>query len=111
MVPPGATHITAVESGTISSELGSIGKLKVVTFDNPQMVIPVGGNLYDAKGSPEKPVDKPRVAQGMIENSNVQPIIEMNKMIEILRMYQSAQNMLMADHERMRGTIQKLTKV
>jgi hypothetical protein len=35
----------------------------------------------------------------------------MNKMIEILRMYQAAQNMVVTDHERIRSTIQRLTRV
>lgn len=110
-VPPGAAQITVVEDGTISSEKGSVGKLKLVTFRNPQAVVPVGNNLYEAPAIQETPVDKPHVAQGMIENSNVQPILEMNKMIEILRRYQSAQNILMTDHERIRGAIQRLSKV
>lgn len=110
-VPAGAAQITVAENGDISSEKGSIGKLKLVMFNNAQNIVPIGDNLYDAAGAQENPVEKPRIAQGMLENSNVQPILEMNKMIELLRKYQSAQNMLMTDHERIRGAIQRLTRV
>jgi flagellar basal-body rod protein FlgF len=110
-VPTGATQITVTENGDIGSEQGSVGKMKIATFGNLQSLIPAGDNLYDAQGALERPVEKLQVVQGMIETSNVQSILEMNKMIEILRMYQSAQNMLMQDHERLRSVIQRLTRV
>ena len=110
-VQPSATQITVTEAGTVSSEKGLVGKLKLARFDNPQTVIPIGDNLYYAQDAQEKPVDKPQVMQGMLENSNVQPVLELNKMIEILRMYQAAQNMLVTDHERIRSMVQRLTKV
>jgi len=109
-IQPGASQITIAENGTVSTELGTLSKLKVVTFGNPQNFKPDGNNLFDAKNAQEKPVERPQVVQGMLERSNVQPILEMNKMIEILRLYQASQNMLMQDHDRIRGVIQKLTK-
>jgi flagellar basal-body rod protein FlgF len=110
-VQPGAANITISEGGTVSSEKGSIGKLKLVTFEDEKGIKAMGDNLYSAGSTQEVPVEKPQVVQGMLENSNVQPVVEMNKMIELLRMYQSTQNMLITDHELMRGMIQKLTKV
>lgn len=110
-VPPGASAITVAENGTIGSEKGSIGKLKVVDFEDPQKVAPAGQNLFTAEGAEEIPAKDPRVVQGMLENSNVQPIFEMNRMIEVIRLYQSTQNIISTDHEMIRGMIQKLTKV
>jgi flagellar basal-body rod protein FlgF len=108
---PGASNVTISEDGTVSSELGGVGKLKVVNFENENKLKPAGDNMYSAEGATEVPVEKPKVTQGMLESSNVQPIVEMNKMIELLRMYQSTQSMLMTDHDLARGMIQKLTKV
>jgi len=110
-IQPGATQITASDGGTLVSEKGNIGKLKVVTFNNPQKLTPVGDNLLYAGNAAEIPVAKVQVAQGMLENSNVQPILEMNKMIEILRMYQNTQNMLNNDDDMTKSMIQKLTSV
>jgi flagellar basal-body rod protein FlgF len=111
VVQPGASAITVAENGTVSSEKGNIGKLKLVKFENPQSVVPAGDNLFDADSAGELPAEDLKVAQGMLENSNVQPVFEMNKMIEIIRMYQSTQNIVTTDHEMIRGMIQKLTKV
>jgi len=109
-VPAGAAHITMTDSGDLSSEKGSIGKLKVVTFSNLQDLSPIGDNLYYAGNAKEVSVARPQLAQGMLEGSNVQPILEMNKMTELLRMYQSTQNILNNDHDMIRGMIQKLTR-
>jgi flagellar basal-body rod protein FlgF len=111
IMQPGASAITVAEDGTVSSEKGNVGKLKLVKFDAPQSVTPAGDNLFDADNSLEVPAEGLKIAQGMLENSNVQPVFEMNRMIEIIRMYQSTQNIVSTDHEMIRGMIQKLTKV
>lgn len=110
-VPTNAMHITMTENGTLNSERGSIGKLKLVTFADPQTLVPIGDNLLTANNAAEMPVDKPHIVQGMLETSNVQPILEMNKMIEILRMYQATQNVMNNDHDMTRSMIQKLTRI
>lgn len=110
-IPEEATKISITADGTISTEAGVITTLKRVNFEDHQALLEVGSNLYDAQGQAELPADNAVVVQGMLEGSNVQPIVEMNRMIEILRAYQSAQRMMQTDHERIRNTIQKLTKV
>lgn len=106
----GATRLTIMQNGEVSSEKGTIGKLKVVSFDDAQQLLPIGGGLYEATGAAEQPVARPHVIQGALEGSNVQPIVEMNRMIEVMRLYQSAQNMIMNDHDMQRSMIQKLTQ-
>jgi flagellar basal-body rod protein FlgF len=109
-IPADAGQITVTPKGDVATEQGLLGRLKVVTFEDPQGLKPVGDNLYDAGDMAEKPVEDPRVQQGMIEGSNVNPIVEMNRMVEVLRMYQATQRMLLADHDRIRTAIQKLAK-
>ncbi|MBI3441935.1 MAG: flagellar basal-body rod protein FlgF [Proteobacteria bacterium] len=109
-IQSGAAQIKVLEDGTVTTEKGSVGKLKVVSFASPQSVVAVGKNLFAAT-MPAVPVAKPKVEQSMLENSNVQPILEMNRMIEILRMYQSTQNIQNNDHDLARSMIQHLTRV
>lgn len=111
VIPPDATQITLGADGSLSSENGTIGKVQIVDFESPQLMRKVGDNLYDAGELQKKNIENLRVVQGAIEGSNVNPITEMNKMVEVLRMYQATQKMLLADHERIRSAIQKLTKV
>ncbi len=111
VVQEGATKVTITRDGTVSTELGEIGKLKVVTYEDQQKLIETGENLYDATGLREETVENLHVVQGSVEGSNVNAVVEMNKMMEILLQYQSTQKMLLGDHERIRTAIQKLTRV
>lgn len=110
IVPAGSGEINISAAGTISTKTGTIGKLKVVSFEDSSKIEPFGDNLFSAPEGQEQPAADVQIVQGALENSNVQPVLEMNKMIEILRMYQSMQNMLNTDHELSRSMIQKLTK-
>lgn len=111
VIQEGASKITVTRDGTVTTDLGEVGRIKVSAFDRPQEMTEIGDNLYDASKLAEKPADGAQVIQGSIEGANVNPVVEMNKMIEILRSYQATQRMLMNDHERIRGAIQKLTRV
>ncbi|MBW7910812.1 MAG: flagellar basal-body rod protein FlgF [Alphaproteobacteria bacterium] len=106
-----ATQIRITEDGEITSEFGTIGRIKVANVENEQAMTRTGENLFSADDQQEQPVENVRIVQGFTENANVNPVIEMNRMIEILRTYQSAQRMLQNDHERIRNAIQKLTQV
>lgn len=112
VIPEGETQVVVSKEGTISTENGEIGKIRVVSFNDPQSLTEVGGGLYEAGGG-ETPANaqEVKVHQGMLESSNVQPIVEMNRMIEILRTYQNVQKVLQADHDRQRSMISKLTQV
>ena len=48
------------------------------------------------------------MVQGALESSNIEPIVEMTTMIELVRQYQSTQNLLDGEHERLRSAIQRL---
>jgi len=110
VVPADAAQIRISDDGTISSEQGDIGRLKIVNFDNPQALKKLGDNLYDAEGAPANLVVNRKVTQGQLEGSNVNPVVEMNRMIQLMRMFQSAQKVLQNDHDRQLGAIQKLTR-
>lgn len=110
-IPPEAAQVHLTAGGVVTTEEGDVGRIRVVRFDNEQALKKTGENLYDAATENPQTVDSPRLAQGALEGSNVNPVVEMNKMIEVLRMYQATQRMLQNDHERIRGTIQKLTRV
>ncbi len=104
---PEDANITISGDGTVSTENGQLGKLRVVTFDNPQDMQNLGGSLYTTE---QPPVDKldAQVAQGMLEKSNIQAIVEMTRMIEVNREYQRAQDILKREDERVRGMVREM---
>lgn len=83
---PEETNIAIASDGTISSNLGEKGKLRVVSFEDERVLLKEGSNLYSAP-APGVDVATPRVAQGFIENSNVNAVSEMARMIEVSRSY------------------------
>lgn len=106
-IPDGAREVKIAEDGTVSTEDGSIGRIQVMEFANAQTLVLEGNGLYNAP-VPGTPGANTKVRQGMIERSNVQAVVEMTRMIEILRDYQSVQRMIQSEHELERSTIQRL---
>lgn len=108
ILAPEDKEITISRDGTIATNNGTLGKLKVVRFDNPQVLKRVAGGLLSAEGVQPTDVPSPNVAQGMLEGANVQPIFEMAKMIDIHRTYESVRNFIEREDERMRTMIREM---
>ena len=88
---------------------GELAQLMVVEFENPQVLVPQGNGLYKTE-TPGTPSENTRVLQGMIEGSNVNAVLEMTRMIDVSRAYQSTQRMMQSEHDRQRSMIQTLSR-
>lgn len=110
IIPAGSREISIAKDGTVSTEQGQLGRLKVVRFDNPQDLSPVGNSMFEASGE-GIPDPATTVQQGMIEGSNVNSVKEMTDMIEVLRNYQSVARMLQNTHDSEINMISKLSKI
>ena len=104
---PEDTEITIARDGTISTNNGELGKIKLVTFDNLQQLKRFAGGLFSSKEKP-KEVENPDIAQGTLEGANVKPIFEMAKMIELSRKYDNIRNFIDHEDERMRNMIKEM---
>lgn len=110
VIPENASQITVSATGDISTDVGGVvGRLRVVQFDSEQQLEMLGGGLYATDQTP-RDVEQRRIAQGFVEGSNVQPVVEMTRMIDVLRQYQSTQRMLDSEHERQRTAIRQLPR-
>jgi len=108
-VPAQSSEIKIDNNGAISNEDGVFGQLMIVEFDDLQKLDPLGANMYRTDLAP-KPATNTRVQQGMLEGSNVQPVVEMTRMIDTLRSFQNVQQILQTEHERLRTLIQRMTR-
>lgn len=117
-VPEGAVDLKIAPTGTIEAKLPGqggqaifqqVGQLQVVTFENQQEMSHVEQGMYTAAGEEIIPEDS-SIAQGMVEESNVQPLMEMTRMIELQRTYSRGQDLMEQEHERIRKAIQTLAK-
>ena len=108
VIPEGSTEIKIDEKGFISNQDGQLGQIMIVEFENLQELEPIGNGLYKTDAATTPPTET-KMKQGQLENSNVKPIIEMTRMIETLRTFQSVQKVLETENDRLRSAIQKLT--
>ena len=106
---PTDTKIQVSRDGTMSSENGQLGKLQIVKFANPQQLQRTSGALFTSQSTPTA-VNQPDVIQGALEGSNVQPIVEIAKMIKLHRNYESAKAFIEREDERQRQMIRDLSQ-
>ncbi|MCX7685980.1 MAG: flagellar basal-body rod protein FlgF [Acetobacteraceae bacterium] len=110
-IAPGDTDLTIGADGTLTGRNGEIGRLRVVRFEDPQALLAEGDRLFAAPpGADPRPLDRPRLVQGALEASNVNPVLEMVRMTEDLRQFQFAVRMAEAENERIGGTVDRLLR-
>jgi flagellar basal-body rod protein FlgF len=103
---PNENGVQVADDGTISSDQGIKGKLRIVEFPDPQNVERFGENLW--QGGTPQPATSTTIQQGSIEKSNVSGVSQMSQMLEIQRAYESVANLLQRHDEQRRSAIQKL---
>ena len=69
----------------------------------------VGGDKLTS-GSTTTPATNPGLVQGSVEDSNVQPMLEMVRMMNDLREFQYVTQMVEAEDQRQQSAIDKLTQ-
>ncbi len=110
VLAPTETEITISRDGTVTTENGQIGRLRLVGFADQRALKKVTEGLYDAGEQTPTPLSAPHVTQGMLEGSNVNPISEITRMISVQRAYESAQKMIETEHDRQRQAIDAFAK-
>jgi flagellar basal-body rod protein FlgF len=75
--------------GTVRVEGVEAGQIGLKKFADPSALEKIGDNLYAAAG--QQPLDSDsRIVQFALEGSNVRPVVELTRLIEISRAYESA---------------------
>ena len=110
-IPETVSNISIGSDGTISGDQGQLGRLQISEFAAPQMLTPIANGYYKAEGTTATPAAETTVIQGALENSNVQPVVEMTQMMDITRQYQVVQNIISGEHDRIRNAIKTLGRV
>ncbi len=112
-IAPGETEITITESGEIFTENGSIGRMKLASFDAPQELQKVGNSLFSNDGTAGASfnADNSVVKQYSIEKSNVNSINEMTKLINLQRSYDYVQQMIDEEHQRLSNIIDTFSQL
>jgi flagellar basal-body rod protein FlgF len=75
--------------GTVRSEEGEAGKLKIVRFIDPRQAVKEGANLFIMDPANVQAADNARIVQGSLEQSNMSPIDGMISLITVHRLFES----------------------
>ena len=108
LVPQGTSTITITRDGTVSADSTPIGQIQLSAFEAPQALKKEGNDLYDAGDQQPVPPADAEVLQGMIEGSNVEGVVEMTRMIDVVRSYQSANRLIENEHRRILDSIEAI---
>ena len=104
---PADTTISIAGDGSVSSQNGQLGKIGVVQPTDPQRLTAEGGTLLRAD-TPTTAVATPGIVQGAVEGSNVQPVLELTRMMDGLRQFQFVSELVQAEGDRQQSAIDKL---
>jgi len=90
-----------------------VDKLAVVTLASMDRLVKEGGSLFVHNGAPtdETAAQKIRVGQGQLEAANIDNVMEMTKMIDTQRKYESYTKMLQALDETDSKSVNELGKL
>lgn len=107
IVPPEAADIGLAPDGTLSADGLPLGQIGLVTPVDPVSLQRAQGTLFRTDDGVE-PAENARILQGHLEQSNVEPVAEIARMIEVQRAYELGQQFLEREDERIRNVIQTL---
>ncbi len=98
--------------GTISQGAQTSGKIGVVRFASPSALKKDGGGYFEnVSNLGSQPAQDTKIEQGMVESSNVNPITQITRMIEVSRAYQQISNIMDGNGSLSEQAIQRLGKV
>ena len=103
---------TIASNGDISQQGQLVGRLQAVTFDSLAALSKDGNNLYrNDSNLSARPTTAAELKQGMLEGSNVQPVTQITRLIEINRAYDAIASMMASTGQLATTAVQRLGSV
>jgi flagellar basal-body rod protein FlgF len=109
-VPVDAIQLSIDSSGRLLTDKGEVGQLQLKAFKREQELKETERGLYQAQEAGERPTST-RIVQGAIEQSNVQPVVEMTRVTAAVRAYQQTMTLIQNEHDRLKNAIRTLGRV
>lgn len=97
-------------SGAASQGPENRGRLKVVDFNDPQLLERAGGYFYaGAPGLEVQPVDEVTVRPSSVEAANTSPMSEMTSLITSMRLFETNSRLLQMEDQHLAQTLHDLS--
>jgi flagellar basal-body rod protein FlgF len=107
LIPFEATATAVSSDGTLSVDGEPVARIGLVTVEDQTKLFREAGVLFRADTAP-MPVADGRVLQGFLEQSNVNPVAELARMVEVQRAYEYGQKLMDQEDDRIRLVVRTL---
>jgi flagellar basal-body rod protein FlgF len=109
VLDPSKGPVTISPNGVISQAGQKVAQLSAYTFDDLSALSKEGRNLLrNDSNLPPQPASGVILRQGMLESSNVQPILQITRLIQISRAYEAITNIINQANSLSTTAIQRL---
>lgn len=108
-VPGSVDKVNVASDGTISANGQMLGQIGLFLPTDPIDMVREGGVMFRTESGTE-PTENAQILQGFLEGSNVNPISQLARMIEIQRSYEMGQSFLKTEDERIRNAVKTLIR-
>jgi flagellar basal-body rod protein FlgF len=110
-LPPESREIMIAGDGSVRTENGNVGRIRVVRFGDPQLLVAEGERLFSAPPglAPER-IGQTGIVQGSVEGSNVRTMVEMVRMMAELREFQFAAQFSEREGERISNSVERILR-
>lgn len=106
-LPADQGPIAMAEDGTLSAKGTPLAQIGLYLPDDPNSLSLQAGTRFTTSGE-TVPAENAKVLQGFVEQSNVDPVAEISRMVEVQRAYELGQKFLDREDERIRSVISTL---
>lgn len=106
-IPPDARSIAVSADGTLSADGVAQTQIGLFTPADPIDLTRQNGVRFRVDGD-VIPVEDSAILQGFVEDSNVNPVLEIARMIEVQHAYELGQSFMDKEDERIRGVLSTL---
>lgn len=106
-IPPGVREVQVGRDGSISGDGQPLGQIGVFDLAPDATMTRVGGVRLEVDGPPDAQ-ENPTLSQGFLESSNVDPVLEIARLIEVQRAYERSRDIVSTEDERIRAVLQTL---
>jgi flagellar basal-body rod protein FlgF len=98
--------------GSMSQGNERVGKVGMFTFANPGALEKAGDNLFrNASNLQPQATTDARLRQGHLEGSNVKPVLEITRMVEVSRAYEQTAKIMDSEADLSRRAVERLGRV